>query len=73
MLITLDANDVCAALKGDTYADSLHIQLHAPMAMDLDQMHFRFDKARLAVNEFALLLSGTADRHTGCYRCGCDH
>ena len=61
MLITLDANDVCAALKGDTYADSLHIQLHAPMAMDLDQMHFEFDKARLAINEFALLLSGTAD------------
>ncbi|MCR5050458.1 MAG: AsmA family protein [Paludibacteraceae bacterium] len=61
MVVVLDARDVCAALKGDVYADSLHIQLDAPMAVDLDKMHFAFDKARLAVNEFALRLSGTAD------------
>ena len=61
MLITLDANDVCAALQGDTYADSLHLQLEAPMAADINTMHFKFDKARLAVNEFGLLLSGTVD------------
>ena len=61
MLISLNANDVCAALQGDTYADSLHLQLEAPMAADINTMHFEFDKARLAVNEFGLLLSGTVD------------
>ena len=61
MLISLDANDVCAALQGDTYADSLHLQLEAPMAADINTMHFEFDKARLAVNEFGLRLSGTVD------------
>ena len=36
MLIGLDAQEVCAQIKGDTYADSLHIELIAPLAMDLD-------------------------------------
>ena len=58
MLITLDAKDVCAALKGDTYADSLHVELIAPMAANLDSMHFTFDNARLAVNDFNLSLEG---------------
>ena len=58
MLLTLDAHDVCAALKGDTYADSLHVELIAPVAMNLDSMHFAFDGARLAVNDFNLRLAG---------------
>lgn len=58
MLISLDAHDVCASLQGDTYADSLHLELIAPMAMDLNTMHFAFDGARLAVNEFNLRLEG---------------
>ena len=58
MLISLDAQEVCANLKGDKYADSLHIELIAPMAMNLDSMHFKFDGARLAVNDFNLRLEG---------------
>ena len=58
MLVSLDAKDVCASLKGDTYADSLHLELIAPMAMNLDEMHFAFDGARLAVNDFNLRLEG---------------
>ncbi|MBQ9296869.1 MAG: AsmA family protein [Paludibacteraceae bacterium] len=61
MRLALDANNVCALLKGERYADSLHVQLDAPMAMDLNAMHFAFRKAELAVNEFALVLNGTAD------------
>ena len=58
MLIGLDAQDVCVLLKGDKYADSLHVELIAPMAMNLDEMHFAFDGARLAVNDFNLRLEG---------------
>lgn len=58
MLVSLDAQDVCASLKGDKYADSLHVELIAPMAMNLDEMHFAFDGARLAVNDFNLRLEG---------------
>ncbi len=61
MFVSLDARDVCASLKGETYADSLRVKLDAPMAMNLDSMHFAFRRAELAVNEFALVLSGSAD------------
>lgn len=61
IFLSLDAQDVCASLKGETYADSLHVTLDAPMAVNLDTMHFAFRRAELAVNEFALVLSGTAD------------
>lgn len=60
MLIGLDAQEVCAQFKGDTYADSLHIELIAPLAMDLDAMHFDIDGARLAVNDFNLRIEGEA-------------
>lgn len=58
MLLALDAKDVCAKLKGETYADQLHVELIAPMAMNLDSMHFAFDGAYLAVNEFGIRLEG---------------
>lgn len=58
MLITLDALDVCASIKNETYADSLHVELIAPMAMNLDSMHFAFDGARLAVNDFQVRIEG---------------
>ena len=58
MLLTLDANGVCAALQGNTYADNLHVELIAPMAMNLDSMHFTFDGARLAINDFSVRLEG---------------
>ena len=58
MLIALEAKDVCANLKGDSYADSLHVEILAPLAMTLDSMHFAFDGARLEVNDFNLCLEG---------------
>ncbi len=61
MFLSFDARDVCAKLKGETYADLLHIQLDAPVAADLEKMHFAFRRAELSVNEFALILTGSAD------------
>ena len=61
MFVSLDARDVCASLKNETYADSLHLRLDAPLAMNLDSMHFAFRRAELAVNEFALVFGGTVD------------
>ncbi|MBQ6723740.1 MAG: hypothetical protein IJQ84_04405 [Paludibacteraceae bacterium] len=58
MLIGLDAQDVCASLKGETYADRLHLEMVAPLAMNLDSMYFAVDGARLAVNAFDLRLEG---------------
>lgn len=58
MLLTLDAQNICARLKGETYADNLHFELIAPMAMNLEKMHFAFDGARLALNDFDLRLEG---------------
>ena len=58
MLIALDAQDVCAQLRGETYADSLHLELIAPMAMNLDSMHFAFDGLRLAINDFQVRMEG---------------
>ena len=58
MLIALEAYDVCATLKGERYADSLHVELLAPLAMNLDSMHFALDGALLAVNDFNLRVEG---------------
>ena len=58
MLLTLDAQNICARLKGETYADSLHLALRAPLAMNLETMHFDLDDARLGINEFDLKLDG---------------
>ncbi len=58
MLLALDAQNICVRLKGETYADNLNLELIAPMAMNLKKMHFAFDGARLALNEFNLRLEG---------------
>ena len=58
MLVALDAQGVCARLKGETYADNLHLELIAPLAMNLDSMHFALDGARLAVNDFQVRIEG---------------
>jgi len=58
VLLALDARDICARLKGESYADNLHLELEAPLAMDLSTMHFAFDGLRLALNEFNLRLEG---------------
>ena len=58
MHLTLDAADVCAQIKNETYADSMHIALDAPVKLNLDSMYFAFDKAKLVLNEFDLALDG---------------
>ncbi len=58
VLIKLETQDVCAKLKGEQYADSLHVELLLPMAMNLDSMHFALDGARLAVNGFQVRVEG---------------
>ena len=58
ILITLDAQDVCVALKEERYADNLHLELISPMAMNLDSMHFVFDGLRLAINDFQVRMEG---------------
>ena len=58
MLIGLDAQDVCASLKGETYADHLHLEMIAPLAMNLDSMYFAVNGAHLALNEFNVRLEG---------------
>ena len=58
MLIALDAREVCASIKNEKYADNLHLEMIAPLAMNLDSMHFAFDGARLAVNDFSVRLEG---------------
>ena len=63
MFLSLDAQDICASLKNDTYADSLHLHLDAPFAMNLDSMHFAFRRAELSINAFALVFGGTVDIH----------
>ncbi|MBR4520949.1 MAG: AsmA family protein [Paludibacteraceae bacterium] len=56
--VKLDANDVCAQIKDATYADSLHLTLDAPLAANLEDMHFTLRKAKLAINEFELGVDG---------------
>ena len=58
VLIKLETQDVCAKLKGETYADSLRIELLASLGMNLDSMHFTILNALLAINEFGLQVEG---------------
>ena len=58
MLIKLEAQDVCAKLKGETYADNLRTELLASLSMNLDSMHFAISNALLAINEFSVRLAG---------------
>ena len=59
MLIALDAQNVCATLQGEPYADNMHLELIAPLGMNLDSMRFALDGARLAVNDLDIRLEGT--------------
>ena len=58
ILVTLETKDVCAELKGETYADSLHVELLSSMAMNLTDKRFRFNGIQLTVNEFELSAEG---------------
>lgn len=58
ILLLLDAQNVCAAIKGETYADNLHVELLASLGMDLDRMHFSLKSIDLAVNDFQVSVAG---------------
>ena len=61
MYLALDAQAICATIQNDVYADSLHLILKAPLAMDLNTMHFALDQAQLSVNGIALEIGGQVD------------
>ena len=58
ILVKLEAQDVCARLKGETYADSLRVELLASLGANLDSMHFAVENAILAINEFDVRIGG---------------
>lgn len=61
VLLNLESQAVSAEIGNMRYADSLHVQLHLPAAVDLDKMHFDLKDAHLSINEFDLGLTGTVD------------
>lgn len=58
ILLALDATDVCAELKGETYADHLHLELLTTLGMNLEKMHFDAQSLHLAINDFNLQMAG---------------
>jgi len=56
--LRLTAEDISASLKGETYADSLHLALESMVAADLETMHFALRDTKLAINEFNVQLDG---------------
>lgn len=69
--LDLAAQHVCAALKGEEYAQDLELRLHLPVYYK-NLEHVYIDKAKLQVNDFGLLLdgeAGTPDLSSGVYTC----
>ena len=69
--LDLSAQHVCAALKGEEYAQDLELRLHLPVYYK-NLEHVYIDKAKLQVNDFGLLLDGEAgspDLSSGVYTC----
>ena len=69
--LDLSAQHVCAALKGEEYAQDLELRLHLPIYYK-NLEHVYIDKAKLQVNDFGLLLdgeAGTPDVSSGVYTC----
>lgn len=69
--LDLSAQHVCAALKGEEYAQDLALRLHLPVYYKSLE-HVYIDKAKLQINEFGLLLDGvvgTPDLSSGVYTC----
>ncbi len=61
VLINLQSDAVSATMCNTQYADSLNVEINLPAAVDLDKMYFNLKKASLRINEFAVLLDGTAE------------
>lgn len=69
--LDLNAQHVCATLKGEEYAQDLELRLHLPVYYK-NLEHVYIDKAKLRVNDFGLLLdgeAGTPDLSSGVYTC----
>ena len=69
--LDLSAQHVCAALKGEEYAQDLELRLHLPVYYK-NLEHVYIDKAKLQLNDFGLLLdgeAGTPDLSSGVYTC----
>ena len=69
--LDLNAQHVCAALKGEEYAQDLELRLHLPVYYK-NLEHVYIDKAKLQLNDFGLLLdgeAGTPDLSSGVYTC----
>ena len=69
--LDLNAQHVCATVKGEEYAQDLELRLHLPVYYK-NLEHVYIDKAKLQVNDFGLLLdgeAGTPDLSSGVYTC----
>ena len=66
--LDLEAEHICAALKGETYANDMHIKLHLPALLANGTERVIFDGTELQINEFGLTLDGEAG--TPCFQSG---
>lgn len=66
--LDLEAEHICAALKGETYANDMHIKLHLPTLLANGTERVIFDGTELQINEFGLTLDGEAG--TPCFQSG---
>ena len=69
--LDLNAQHVCATVKGEEYAQDLELRLHLPVYYK-NLEHVYIDKAKLQLNDFGLLLdgeAGTPDLSSGVYTC----
>jgi uncharacterized protein involved in outer membrane biogenesis len=55
--LDLSAEQVCASLKGEQYANNLNLSIHLP-ALWNDLKHVYIDGTKLQINEFAIKLDG---------------
>ena len=58
MNLHLQTSDLFACLSNESYADHVRFEFESPLRLKLDSMHFGFDKAKIALNEFAMTLDG---------------
>ena len=56
--LQLEAHDIDAKIKGETYADKVQLTLKGDLAADLEVMAFDIHEAELALNEFEVQLAG---------------
>ena len=66
--LDLEAEHICAALKGETYANDMHIKLHLPALLANGTERVIVDGTELQINEFGLTLDGEAG--TPCFQSG---